>query len=833
MKKSSMWVIAFLSGLSSAAAQAQLATMFTYQGQLRQDGQPFDGSADFRCTLFDAANAGTPVGSSIEIAAVDVTDGLFTIELDFGAESFDGSPVWLEIEIASPSGGAFMILSPRQAITAAPYSIQTRGLFVDDDGNAAVGGSFSAAGIRLPGAFGPDPAYVGEPGNFLAFGHAGASEDFLGYGNNTFYFKDSPDGGDVGQPNVVVGGSLGISTDTPVAPLDVLGSNDINGTAWFSSPKGPFDSHIHYGATGDWYLRSADSAGNVILQDTGGNVGIGTNAPNAKLDVYGSARINDFDLSLRGGTDTLHGLGWHGVGKLFADTNVDGPVLYGFNGGALGSKQEGAQNIALVWRGNGNVGIGVTAPAAKLHIAGTPGVDGIMFPDGTLQTTAAASGGSAWSLSGNSGTDPATQFLGTTDNQPLTLRVNNQKALRLQFAAYVDPSTNMTHSSNNVVGGFRANSVDEGAVAATIAGGGVQVQASEYPNRVTDNGGTVGGGVSNTAGNSSGTLEDAFYATVSGGLLNTAGGEYTTVGGGFINSATGSQSTVAGGTQNNSSGLYSTVGGGYANSANNQASTVAGGESNAAGALYSTVGGGHNNTATHDRSTVSGGASNQATASGATVSGGKTNLAMGDTATVTGGQQNIASAFVSTVAGGYQNTAAGVNSFAAGRRAKANHDGTFVWADLFSQDFASTGSNQFLILANGGVGINTNTPAGFALNVAGTLSCTTLTQTSDARFKTNVADIDDALDTIHELRGVTFDWNCDAAEMRGFTDGRQIGFVAQEVEKVLPQLVTTDTNGYKSVAYANVVPVLVEAVKSQQAQIDALTALVQQMATQK
>jgi hypothetical protein len=53
-----------------------------------------------------------------------------------------------------------------------------------------------------------------------------------------------------------------------------------------------------------------------------------------------------------------------------------------------------------------------------------------------------------------------------------------------------------------------------------------------------------------------------------------------------------------------------------------------------------------------------------------------------------------------------------------------------------------------------------------------------------------------------------------------FTDGRQIGFIAQEVEKILPELVTTDANGYKSVAYANVVPVLVEAVKSLKTQND-------------
>jgi hypothetical protein len=62
------------------------------------------------------------------------------------------------------------------------------------------------------------------------------------------------------------------------------------------------------------------------------------------------------------------------------------------------------------------------------------------------------------------------------------------------------------------------------------------------------------------------------------------------------------------------------------------------------------------------------------------------------------------------VPGGYYNTASGNYSFAAGRRAKANHTGTFVWADSTNADFASTGANQFLIRAAGGVGIGTNSP---------------------------------------------------------------------------------------------------------------------------
>jgi hypothetical protein len=93
---------------------------------------------------------------------------------------------------------------------------------------------------------------------------------------------------------------------------------------------------------------------------------------------------------------------------------------------------------------------------------------------------------------------------------------------------------------------------------------------------------------------------------------------------------------------------------------------------------------------------------------------------------------------------------------------------------------------------------------------------------SDARYKTNVQTVPDALETILNLRGVTFDWRIKDYPAMNFEAGRQVGFLAQEVEKILPQLVTTDSSGYKSVAYANIVPVLVEAMKTQQKQIDSL-----------
>lgn len=85
---------------------------------------------------------------------------------------------------------------------------------------------------------------------------------------------------------------------------------------------------------------------------------------------------------------------------------------------------------------------------------------------------------------------------------------------------------------------------------------------------------------------------------------------------------------------------------------------------------------------------------------------------------------------------------------------------------------------------------------------------------SDLRYKTHIATFPNALDTILNLRGVTFDWKRDEFKDKNFGAERQIGFIAQEVEKVLPELVMTNREGYKSVNYPNVVPILVEAVKT-------------------
>jgi len=125
------------------------------------------------------------------------------------------------------------------------------------------------------------------------------------------------------------------------------------------------------------------------------------------------------------------------------------------------------------------------------------------------------------------------------------------------------------------------------------------------------------------------------------------------------------------------------------------------------------------------------------------------------------------------------------------------------------------------VRGDGYVGIWTLSPA-YKLQVMWSVASNSVVLTSDLRFKKNIAPITSALDTIEKLRGVTFDWRIGEFTNRNFPEGKQVGFIAQEVEKVLPELVTTDKEGYKWVEYANITAVLVEAVKEQQRQMEIL-----------
>ena len=146
--------------------------------------------------------------------------------------------------------------------------------------------------------------------------------------------------------------------------------------------------------------------------------------------------------------------------------------------------------------------------------------------------------------------------------------------------------------------------------------------------------------------------------------------------------------------------IHGTVSGGYNNQAGDNAGTTE-------DARMATVGGGVSNTASDSYATVGGGGWNTASGPWATVGGGDSNTASGWWATVSGGSENTASGYCATIPGGLGNLAT-TYSLAAGQQAKANHQGSFVWADSTSADFASERDNQFRVRANGGVRFDVN-----------------------------------------------------------------------------------------------------------------------------
>jgi len=389
---------------------------------------------------------------------------------------------------------------------------------------------------------------------------------------------------------------------------------------------------------------------------------------------------------------------------------------------------------------------------------------------------------------------------------------------------------------------------------------------------------SVGGGVGNiasggcaTVGGGSHNTADTTYATVAGGFYNTASGDRATVGGGFENTADAAYGTVAGGRTNTASATYATVAGGFHNTASGQCASVGGGTYNAADTNDATVAGGSHNTASGDRATVGGGYDNTADTSYATVGGGRTNTASGYCATMGGGYSNAADTTYATVGGGYNNTAngysaivgggshntasesyatvgggnyntaSGAYSFAAGRRAKANHEGAFVWADGTNADFASTGSNQFLIRASGGVGIGTTQPTQ-TLDVDGTVRLRDLAGSgiepayldedgvlvrgsfSSRRYKENIRGLDVDPENVLGLETVRFQWKT--------SDKQDVGLIAEDVQELIPDLVRYDKEGRPDgVKYEKLSLYLLEAMKSLKAENEILKLRIEALET--
>ena len=215
--------------ISASARPVPLSTAFTYQGRLKLGGVPLNNTADFQFTLWDAASGPTQVAGPVAVNSVTIASGLFAAPLDFGSDVFNGDARWLQIAVRSPAGfGPFTTLSPRQSLMAEPYSLQTRGIFVDHSNNVGLGTTapnekLTVAGSMEVGTGSGDYQHLrvggGNSSGFL-WGDYGAYGDGIHLGYNFYsspgYFHIPNPGG--GTSKLTVGyGMISMSTAGPGA----------------------------------------------------------------------------------------------------------------------------------------------------------------------------------------------------------------------------------------------------------------------------------------------------------------------------------------------------------------------------------------------------------------------------------------------------------------------------------------------------------------------------------------------------------------------------------------------------------------------------------------
>ncbi len=264
-----------------------------------------------------------------------------------------------------------------------------------------------------------------------------------------------------------------------------------------------------------------------------------------------------------------------------------------------------------------------------------------------------------WKTIGNGGTTISNNFLGTTDNQPLELRVNNTRALRIEPTA----------DTPNIIGNSLVNQAGPGVVGAVIGGGGsVTTYGLVYSNRVYANFSVIAGGWGNTvASNSTGS-------GISGGQMNlilaNSGG--SVIGGGQSNTIASKSSVIGGGLQNlisSNSDLSAIVGGSGNTASNGYGSTITGGRFNLIGANNSLIGSGEYNKNYGSDSIVMGGSNNlmSAVAVNSAINGGSDNTASnGYGSTITGGRFNLIGANNSLIGSGEYNKNYGSDSIVMG-----------------------------------------------------------------------------------------------------------------------------------------------------------------------
>ena len=772
------WLALLIFNLARATTFAQ-GTAFTYQGRLNDNGSPANGSYDLAFKLFATNRNGTTLAGPATNSATAISNGMFTVLIDFGPGVFTGSSNWLEIAVRTNATGNFSTLTPRQQITPTPYALSA-GTVTGVLPNTGLSGTYGGA-VTLNNAAnslaGNGSALTSLSANNLASGtvptaalgnawkttgNVGTSPgaNFIGTAdnqaldvrvNNSRAIRLQPIAN--GAPTIV-GGSSSNFVDATVKGA-VIGGGDYNSIQLLS----------------DYSAISGGSSNSINYASFNSTIGGGLQnsmSPNVQYSVIASGEQN----------------------------SINNTVFASSIGGGLQNNLQTYVQLSSIAGGYQNQ---IQQQASYSSISGGQG--------NIIQTNAAYSMlGGGW----NNAIGANYSSIGSGYNNTIATNADystvpggyaNQIQPGAQYSSIGGGNYNIlsSNTTSSVIGGGNANTIQTSANDAVIGGGLFnQIQANAQwsfigggdNNKVGTNAtfAVMGGGSNNAIDT------NAQYASLLGGQLNeiSSSAHFSTIGGGKANTigVLAQYATIPGGGGNVANGNFSFAAGEYAQALNNQSFVWNDGS---AGAFQSTA---DNQFSVHAAGGVVLNASAGITIAGdVTLSGGADyhNLSL------SGGNS------LGFLYGAYRPLGDGIHLgynfyYDASGTQQVPHPGaptSRISAGYGSVSLA-TGPNdtpptdRLYVDINGRVGIG-RTPTANLLEVAGNASKTTAGSwlaNSDARIKTGIATVTNALETLDRVRLVSFHYTDDYRTTHpGIEDRSYLNVIAQEFARIFPDAV--------------------------------------------
>lgn len=259
-------------------AHAQ-AGPFTYQGFLDVQGAPANGVYDFSFTLHDLPSGGSALSPAVDANSVGLSNGLFTVSLDFPPSVFTGTPLWLNIAVRTNGAGAFTPLNPRQPLTPAPYALRAA--------RAGVADGLSGS-VDIPGTI-TARQFVGSGSGLTNLNSALVRLSSL----------DASDGTPANALQVDDTGRVGIGAPAPLrGKLDVAGGPVVvdNGQGFFTLDAARGATAAGIDGSNDGALRITAGGQRRAHLTPAGNLGIGTTTPSTRLSLGTDSVLEKFAL---------------------------------------------------------------------------------------------------------------------------------------------------------------------------------------------------------------------------------------------------------------------------------------------------------------------------------------------------------------------------------------------------------------------------------------------------------------------------------------------------------------------------------------------------------